>query len=133
MSGKRLFILLFSLSVFCQPCWAGRENSNALCSEADTTVKMQICLNHELDKAEALMAERLEYLMACVSGQKEQLLQAQAAWVYFRQKNSDFEAGGESGGTLFAVERLAIMVEMTQKRADELEKLGLKFCNGDFK
>ena len=136
MPGRRLFIFFFLLYVFCQApfSWADRKEGGGLCTEANTTVEMQVCLVQKLEESEILMADRLNRLMKCLdSGQQEQLAGDQNVWLRFRELNADFEASGERGGSLYTVERLAILVEMTQKRADELERFYLKFCNSDFK
>lgn len=133
---QRLIIFFFLLYVFCSSSfsYANKSEGGRLCAEANTTVEMQVCLEEEFKKAEALIAVRLKRLEDYLtSEQKEKLYQAQSTWIRFRQENTDFEASGEEGGTLYAVERLAILVEMTQNRAVELEKFFLKFSNSDFK
>ena len=134
MRNKKTLIFILLLTLFCHPSFlpADQEKTAVMCAEAETTVEMLACLSQRLAVVEALMAERLNRLMGCLnSTQQEKLQQGQNIWLRFRVLNAELEASAEVGGSLYAVERLTTLVDMTRQRGDELDRLYMKFSAGN--
>ncbi|MBN2427154.1 MAG: DUF1311 domain-containing protein [Deltaproteobacteria bacterium] len=133
---NKAFIFFFLLILSWHPSFtrADQEPTGSLCHETASTVEMLDCLSQRLAEAEALMMDRFNRLMKCLnSAQQETLRQGQNVWLRFRALNAEFEASTEEGGSLYAVERLAGLVEMTRRRSDELDRFYTKFSDSDVK
>jgi uncharacterized protein YecT (DUF1311 family) len=57
-----------------------------------------------------------------VPAQKEKLREAERAWIKYRDANCEFYAAGE--GTIAQIDAAACLLNMTQKRAEELKSGG---------
>lgn len=92
------------------------------CKSAVTTAEMHHCANESYRTADAELNRIYRQLSAQLSGKRrEQLKQAQRAWITFRDKNAAFVASAFEGGTMYPILELSELTNMTIYRAEQLK------------
>lgn len=92
------------------------------CKTAVTTAEMRRCANDRYQAADAELNRVYRQLSAQLSDKRrEQLKQAQRAWLAFRDKNAAFVASAFEGGTMYPILELSELTSMTTRRAEQLK------------
>jgi uncharacterized protein YecT (DUF1311 family) len=87
------------------------------------TVEMIDCMAAELKRQDAALNANYKVLTNQLTpSRRKQLLEAQRAWIRFRDTNCQFYADPD-GGTLAVVEANSCVLTMTASRAQELSQL----------
>lgn len=87
------------------------------------TQSMVECIDAEIKRQDARLNKAYKALVADLNPErKKQLLEAQRAWLKFRDTNCNFYYDPE-GGTIARVQAVDCMMTMTANRATELENL----------
>lgn len=96
---------------------------DACMSKAVATVDMVDCMTAETKRQDAGLNAAYKELQAELNaGRKKQLLEAQRAWIKFRDTNCDFYYDPE-GGSLARLAANDCILTMTANRAQELRNL----------
>jgi uncharacterized protein YecT (DUF1311 family) len=101
--------------------FAGAQGNPGECT--GSTPEMVDCLmaqHAHWDKELTVAYQRA--MKDAVPAQKERLRDAERAWIKYRDANCDYYAAGE--GTIARIDAAACMLNMTQKRAEELKNGG---------
>jgi len=129
----RKILLFFSISIFAMlnVSFCQEQESKDPCDKAQTTVEMQECLHKRHQKADKELNQVYKQLMFRLSKKQQvKLKEAQRAWILFRDKNAEFEASEEEGGSMYQLVYLSVTASMTEKRVwkikEILKKIGLK-------
>ncbi len=87
------------------------------------TVEMHNCIGEEHSRQDARLNKAYKNLTAQLSAdRKKELLAAQRLWIQYRDANCKFYADPD-GGTIATINASSCGLEMTAKRAKELENL----------
>ena len=100
-----------------------RSKQHAACMDksGDTTMGMIECITLENQRQDARLNQAYKAVMAELSPErKKQLLEAQRAWIKFRDANCSFY-NDPDGGTLARVNANSCMMTATADRAREME------------
>jgi uncharacterized protein YecT (DUF1311 family) len=98
--------------------------SDCMVKSEGVTVNMLDCSADELRRQDALLNESYRKLMAsAATPQREQLREAQRAWIKYRDSTCSLMQSFEGGGTLTAVIGSGCVLEETARRAKWLEDL----------
>jgi uncharacterized protein YecT (DUF1311 family) len=98
-----------------------KEYSTCMDKSNGVTADMLDCISAEMNRQDALLNERYKRLMSKLSeNRKKSLVEAQRAWIKFRDTNCNFY--GEAG-SIAQVAVNGCLLEATVDRAKELEKL----------
>lgn len=103
---------------------AGLSKQHAACMDKSggTTMGMIECITTETQRQDARLNKAYKAVMADLSpARKKQLLEAQRAWLKFRDANCSFY-DDRDGGTLARVNANDCMMTATAERARELER-----------
>ena len=103
---------------------AGLSKQHAACMDKSggTTMGMIECITTETQRQDARLNKAYKAVMADLSpARKKQLLEAQRAWLKFRDANCAFYDDPD-GGTLARVNANDCMMTATAERARELER-----------
>lgn len=96
------------------------------CSDMPTAQQVQ-CLGDALRKEDAKLnrvyRQKLEYLRQEETRRAQLLIEAQRAWISYRDKKCSFEASESAGGSLEKVISLDCHLNMTRERSKELEEI----------
>ena len=101
--------------------FAGEQGNPGECT--GSTPEMVDCLmaqHAHWDKELTIAYQRA--MKDVVPAQKEKLREAERAWIKYRDANCDYYASGE--GTIARIDAAACLLNMTQKRAEELKNGG---------
>jgi len=91
------------------------------CKKATTQVEINACTRRNYDSADASMNRNYRQLRAALSErQKQALLEAQRAWLRFRNFQCVFERGNYAGGTLATAVYFECLGEITRQRSEQL-------------
>jgi uncharacterized protein YecT (DUF1311 family) len=92
------------------------------CSNPQTTLEMNICAGRDYLAADQKLNQIYRQIQANLSRrQKERMIDAQLAWIKFRDANCAYERGQYEGGSLATPTQTACLARMTQQRVKELE------------
>jgi uncharacterized protein YecT (DUF1311 family) len=100
-----------------------KDFQTCLDKSGGVTPTMIDCITAELKRQDALLNRNYQKLMASLSaGRKKALLEAQRAWIKFRDTNCDFYYDPD-GGTAARVDANECLLNATADRAKELAQL----------
>ena len=100
-----------------------KEYSGCIDRSNGVTSEMLDCISAEFSRQDARLNENYKRLMSKLSSKrKEGLLEAQRAWIKFRDANCDFYYDPESGSAAHLAST-SCMLNATADRATELESL----------
>lgn len=92
------------------------------CDENGTTAEMKACLERDYKIADRKLNQVYRQLIATVEGEeKRRLIEAERAWIKFRDASCKFEAAEALGGTLEGLLFTGCLTEMTRDRTADLE------------
>ncbi len=123
---KIAFISLPILGIVAAPNLA-RGNSyqvaqNVNCNNAQTTVEMRVCAGRSYEVADKKLNQVYRQLKPKLgTSQQKKLVNAQVAWIQFRDKSCKFESSFAEGGTLEPVLELGCLADVTEQRVKDLQ------------
>ncbi|NJL78142.1 MAG: lysozyme inhibitor LprI family protein [Richelia sp. SM2_1_7] len=95
---------------------------NVNCNNPQTTLEMRVCASKSYEAADKKLNQVYRQLKPKLNAkQQKRLVDAQIAWIQFRDKSCAFEAGEAEGGTLEPVLKLSCLTDVTQQRVKNLE------------
>jgi uncharacterized protein YecT (DUF1311 family) len=98
-----------------------REYSACMDKSGGVTAKMLDCISAETNRQDARLNDNYKKLMSKLSEErKKSLLEAQRAWIRFRDANCDFYA---EGGSIAQINVNGCILDTTVDRANELKRL----------
>lgn len=104
-----------------QDAGLGKQYAACMDKSGGRTMDMIECITAETQRQDARLNSAYKTVMAeLASGRKKQLLEAQRAWIKFRDTNCSFYDDPD-GGTLARVNANGCMLTATAERARELE------------
>ena len=124
---KAALISLPILSIFVLPNLA-RGNSyqvaqNVNCNSPQTTLEMRVCAGQSYEKADRKLNQVYRQLKPRLgNSQQNRLINAQRAWIQFRDKSCKFEGDFAEGGTLQPVLEMNCLADVTEQRVKDLER-----------
>lgn len=93
------------------------------CKNPQTTREMRICSSQEAASADKKLNRIYPQLMSKLSGQqKQRMIQAQTAWINFRDATCAYEKGQYEGGTFAPVAYSSCIARLTKQRTQELQQ-----------
>lgn len=93
------------------------------CNENGSTLEMRKCASDKYQVADKKLNQVYQQLSSQVKGEeKNRLIEAQRAWIVFRDKTCSFEAAQALGGTLEPLLLTSCLGRVTSERAATLEK-----------
>ena len=97
-------------------------SQNVNCNNPQTTLEMRVCAGKSYEAADKKLNQVYRQLRPKLNAkQQKRLVDAQTAWIQFRDKSCAFEAGEVEGGTLEPVLKLSCLTDVTQQRVKNLE------------
>lgn len=96
--------------------------ANANCKpNPQTTVEMVECAERDYKKADTQLNKAYKDIIKGLKGQyKKNMIQAELAWIQYRDKNCTYESALYEGGTMRPLIGLGCMTRMTKARTQEL-------------
>ncbi|MBF2017182.1 MAG: DUF1311 domain-containing protein [Rivularia sp. T60_A2020_040] len=95
---------------------------NVNCNNPQTTLEMRVCAGKSYETADKKLNQVYRQLKPKLNAkQQKRLVDAQTAWIQFRDKSCAYEAGEAEGGTLEPVLKLSCLTDVTQQRVKDLE------------
>lgn len=92
------------------------ESSNGV------TITLRKCANEELQRQDTRLNRLYKKLInASESSDREKLKAAQSAWIQFRDRQCEYDAGSEKQGTMWPLMVTSCHLDFTIRRADEIE------------
>lgn len=86
------------------------------------TITLRKCANEELQRQDTRLNRLYKKLMnASEHSDREKLKAAQSAWIQFRDRQCEYEAGSEQQGTMLPLMITSCHMDFTIRRADEIE------------
>ncbi len=121
------FLVIAILSVLLTPCFASDlytpRLKNCLDKSGGVTITMIECISAEVNIHDERLNTNYKLLLASLSpSRKKELIEAQRAWLQFRELNCKFYYDPE-GGTLARVAANDCFLKRTAERANELKFL----------
>lgn len=123
---KAALISLPILGILALPKLA-RSNSdeiaqNVNCNSPQTTLEMRICAGQSYEKADKKLNQVYRQLKPKLgTSQQKKLIDAQRAWIQFRDKSCAFSGAFAEGGTLEPVLTTSCLTNVTEERIKDLE------------
>ena len=100
----------------------GQGAKKAPCSDAETQAAMNICAGQEYKTADTALNRVYQQLVAKLeSEEKDQLKQAQTAWIKYRDTNCEFVADQYKGGSIRPMIYGLCLADVTRNRTSELK------------
>ncbi|MEM7716883.1 MAG: lysozyme inhibitor LprI family protein [Cyanobacteria bacterium P01_A01_bin.68] len=115
------------IGIFASPNLA-RGNSdkiaqNVNCNSPQTTFEMRVCADRSYKAADKKLNQVYRQLKPKLgASQQKKLVNAQLAWIQFRDKTCKFRSSFAGGGTLEPVLELGCLADVTDKRVKDLEE-----------
>ena len=123
---KTALISLPILSIVALPNLA-RGNSyeiaqNFNCNNPQTTTAMKVCAGENYKKADKKLNQVYQQLKPKLRiSQQNRLIDAQRAWIQFRDKSCAFEGAFAEGGSLEPVLKTSCLTDVTEQRVKDLQ------------
>jgi uncharacterized protein YecT (DUF1311 family) len=94
------------------------------CSEALTMTEMKICSDEEYKKADQRLNKIYSAYRSTLDNQrKEAIKNIQLAWIKYRDLSCEYAALGGKGGSIYSYIISLCLIDMTNQRIKDLEKL----------
>lgn len=117
------FIANFTVSMnssFAQP--ATVISQNVKCKPDGNTLEMRKCADDQYAIADKKLNQTYQQLISQLSPQRKQrLIEAQRAWISFRDKTCQFESSQMLGGSAEPLLRTTCLTRVTQQRVQDLQ------------
>lgn len=95
------------------------------CNPAGTTVEMKKCAQDRYDAADKKLNQVYQQMLGKLTGEeKNRLVNAEKAWIAFRDRTCEFEAAQALGGTLEGLLYMGCLERVTQERTTYLQNYG---------
>ncbi len=115
----------FSISTAVILAAASALSHAGLCDSVEETDRLIQCLGGENTKADALLNAEYSRLRGRLSPERrDQLREAQRAWIVFRDKDCEFEASAAAGGQAYEPLYVSCQTDKTMRRIKELKGQG---------
>jgi uncharacterized protein YecT (DUF1311 family) len=115
--------LSFTSAVYATEVVYSPRYSTCMDRSGGVTYEMLDCINAELKSQDAALNTNYKVLTSQLTpSRRKQLLEAQRAWLRFRDTNCQFYADPD-GGSLATIEANSCVLSMTAARAQELNQL----------
>lgn len=96
---------------------------NVNCNSPQTTLEMRVCAGQSYEKADKKLNQVYRQLKPKLgTSQQKKLVDAQRAWIQFRDKTCAFSGAFAEGGTLEPVLRTSCLADVTEQRVKDLER-----------
>ncbi len=93
------------------------------CDSPQTTSEMRVCAGQSYEKADRELNQVYQQLKPKLdASQQKRLINAQRAWIQFRDKSCAFEGAFAEGGTLEPVLKLSCLTDVTEQRVKDLQE-----------
>ncbi|MEL6459025.1 MAG: lysozyme inhibitor LprI family protein [Cyanobacteria bacterium J06621_15] len=93
------------------------------CNSPQTTYEMKVCAGQSYEKADKNLNQVYRQLKPkLVRSQQNKLVNAQRAWIQFRDKSCKFEGDFAEGGTLQPVLEMNCLADVTEQRVKDLQR-----------
>lgn len=93
------------------------------CNNPQTTLEMRVCAGESYGKADKKLNQVYRQLKPKLGArQQKRLVNAQLAWIKFRDKSCAFEGAFAEGGTLQPVLKLNCLADFTKQRVKDLQR-----------
>ena len=110
-----------------QPPAVGQERDEAdegPCPDAMTQYAMNRCAAEEFQKADAELNKIYRQLVTDAGpAEKVKLRAAQLAWIKFRDAHGDYEAFGNTGGSIYPMVYSFCLAEVTRERTRQFKEI----------
>ena len=118
MKSSMFLLLVFLLAAGSA---SGQGTKKAPCSDANTQAEMNICAGKEYKTADASLNRVYQQLVAMLdTAEKDQLKEAQTAWIKYRDANCDFVGDQYKGGSIRPMIYGLCLADVTRNRTTEL-------------
>ncbi|MBV6625038.1 MAG: DUF1311 domain-containing protein [Rivularia sp. (in: Bacteria)] len=95
---------------------------NVNCNNPVTTFEMRVCAGQRYEKADKKLNQVYRQLKPRLGkSQQKKLVDAQLAWIQFRDKTCAFSGAFAEGGTLETVLEVSCLADVTETRVKDLE------------
>jgi len=97
-------------------------NANAQgCKHPETQLAMNRCAARDYREEDTRLNKTYRALMSKLEEvRRDSLRQVQVAWLKFRDLQCDLSSSGYDGGSMYPMERLSCLIEMTRERNQDL-------------
>lgn len=97
--------------------------TNANCQSPETQTEMNICAGRDTEVADRRLNQVYKQLQAKVSDSqsKKELVDAETAWIKFRDRDCQFAAGLNRGGSIASMVQSQCVADLTRQRTKQLE------------
>ncbi|MEM6752234.1 MAG: lysozyme inhibitor LprI family protein [Cyanobacteria bacterium P01_C01_bin.38] len=95
---------------------------NVNCNNPQTTLEMRVCAGQSYEKADRklnLVYRQLKPRLG--ASQQNKLVNAQRAWIQFRDQSCAFEGAFAEGGSLEPVLKASCLTDVTEQRVKDLQ------------
>lgn len=121
--------ILTILSTFAIASQAQTSNlisqNSVKCNPSGTTVEMKKCAQDRYDAADKKLNQVYQQMIAKLSGEeKNRLVEAEKAWINFRDRTCKFESAQALGGTLEGLLYIGCLERVTSERTTYLQNYG---------
>lgn len=123
-----VFFLLFLIANFwfyIDPSWAAPPiviAQNIQCKPNGTTLEMKKCATDQYAVADKKLNQNYQTLIAQLSPERKQrLIEAQRAWISFRDKTCRFESSEVLGGSAESLFLTTCLTKVTQQRVQDFQ------------
>jgi uncharacterized protein YecT (DUF1311 family) len=134
----RAFVCASALALSCAPvCAAQQQQQSAAqgdeqedpCPDARTQADLNLCASQAFQRADAELNKLYQQLMKDAgAAEKAKLRAAQLAWIKFRDAHCEYEAFGNTGGSIYPMVYSFCLAEVTAERSkqfrDTLKEIG---------
>ncbi len=97
--------------------------TNVNCQSPETQTEMNICASREAETADRRLNQVYKQLQSKVtdSQSKKELIDAETAWIKFRDRDCQFAAGLNRGGSMASMVQSQCVADLTRQRTKQLE------------
>lgn len=121
---------IISLSILCIIALPNLARANSYkiaqnfnCNNPQTTSEMRVCAGQSYEKADNKLNQVYGQLKPRLgASQQKILINAQRAWIQFRDESCAFEGAFAEGGTLEPVLKMNCLADVTEQRVKDLER-----------
>lgn len=132
MNGRYLGLILVAIAIFPTTIYLKSGNAQVApqllsqkvnCSNPQTTIEINQCTRREADAADRQLNQVYQQLKPKISRQQQQkLIQAQQAWIKFKDATCAYEQAQFEGGTISTSVYFNCLTQVTQQRTKDLQR-----------
>ena len=103
-----------------QPTQADEQEEEDPCPGSRTQAELNLCASRAFQKADAELNKLYQQLLKDAgAGERAKLRAAQLAWIKFRDAHCEYEAFGNTGGSIYPMVYGFCLAEVTEERAKQ--------------